>query len=1399
MGNFHGGIIGDLLELINIVLHPVATLEVLNEIRQIFPGLPMSGGHGMYPFQPPPNDPQNGLTSYQIAANYINDTGKAVIESEATHFVFVNETEVLTVNFTTPSLVSAIGFDVTRSSMLVELWYQDVHNNWMQVLDEVRNPVTLQMSASTMATWYTAIYAIYPILTKALQFRFTRIPDPAVGTLPYCVGMRNALIERQIYRRTDGTLAIGTQQDPLGNTITSYVQDWDASQAIDDNPNTYWRSEAMPDPAAVVSMYLDCRAPDGGSQLIDTLYLDPVYTGQNLNVYYSSDDTVGTLKLSPTSCVPTVNENTTWKQGTGLWDIGSNPPVPTGTYGEPGYDPGLSNYEFPMSWGPLVSQDAWIGIEWAPDFDPASGPPENPVLFRVTPTSPVEGQYWPTLYYDVGAGQLVLELFDGVTSRVYAATLEPLFTQYASLNIVVGWTYSPSAIVISVKTATGTELVLNIAYDAVTVAGTSFPTSVPTLMTLDGSIGFVGFRGLFTAHVVKLETWTDSGAAAAFQLNPGVYVSPEPVIPDPNGTIPSTPLDNAIFAAAWEVQQAGTGGSHESAFYNKTWTPVLANYTATKGNLFFPQQYSLKYLQLEFSNLTEEAYPVYDAGIEVAYSVYPASVIASCQPTTNSGTTAGMLAMGGDIVLGSMNAGSVNWLNPSTVNAATNSLYGLTVPPTPIVSGSGTLTTSLPNLSQTDVFSQTRQEVASPWVYKRNAPSAPALAANTITGATTPVIQGLSSSTYSVADNVIEGFTPQTPSPSGRIRLPSRGLDWWVFPGGTLRMPASVMTGLFGRTKTVTAYRPGTDAPRLRFTTTCVHHYAQRTAVRDAAIGYFAGLREVQPYVTSYVDALDPLTFTFTSYDPSQWVLTNVKSLDSGPITTAGSLYIIENPEFDPGWAPFQAALVEDTWEAINVSTGSVQLFATEAEADAFVQASSGQGWEVQLGTPSPLGLQGWTQVQGGWTNDSSNGHWTGGSATITADGTLHQLTSSQMDVTPGTNIDATVWARWTNVTYTAGGASPIQLVGVYYDAHNDIVSTQSVGVIVEGFPYTFPFVLGGWPPFSGPDDSSPWIQLVATQAAETGFTVPDGAVTMSLQLLVGPNAESGQFWFDDVEVGTPDPVIGTAFKDFQTTSTFAKVKLSFQDSGLVRSDSMWARTDPFDTNIGYTALAYYTDTIPDIIPVGNWGDTFGTWGSSVIRWGEPQAVVAIQVDPNRVYQGNRVLHFTRAAGAGEAGVKVRQWTNFVANGLFRIGAVFLKPTANPNQITLRLRRVSDGIYIYQETFTPVAGYWYEHVTDFQEIPDVPDNQIYTVELVCTGDAADELYLSDLYVEIAEIRYLVQLGGEDTFLFDVTQLAHSDNAVVSCTTPVQEVSVEAVIVSPHAYAYGCSITPQYLR
>jgi hypothetical protein len=124
---------------------------------------------------------------------------------------------------------------------------------------------------------------------------------------------------------------------------------------------------------------------------------------------------------------------------------------------------------------------------------------------------------------------------------------------------------------------------------------------------------------------------------------------------------------------------------------------------------------------------------------------------------------------------------------------------------------------------------------------------------------------------------------------------------------------------------------------------------------------------------------------------------------------------------------------------------------------------------------------------------------------------------------------------------------------------------------------------------------------------------------------------------------------------------------------------------------------------------------------------------------------------------------------------------------------------MSDGVYIYEEVIrSPASGYWYTFQSAFVNIPNSQD-QVYTVEFVLSGDLQDDLFLNDLYVEVANIRYFLRLGDSGAFLHDVTALAYGDSCSVSTTTPVTEFSVEAEFLSDRAFAFSNQFTPNFLK
>jgi hypothetical protein len=1606
------------------------------------------GNHDKYQdFYPYANKRINAIEAAIIAIQNATIANPPAIISSS-------ETEVLTINYRQPVSISEISFDILRKNCYIELWYLDRSSNWRQMLNENSSPLTARVGHSESIDWYSHSTHTYPIVAKAIQFRVVRIADPFIGDMPYSVGIRNVLVRRNVYNRSAGLQGLDDESDALGNIVSKTIKDWDSAKAIDDNATTFWKSAPQPDPNAVVNFYLDTRDSAGNAQLIDKIYLDPVYAGQSLNLYYSNDGTVTSKKLNPASLAPipeyqaglttaaggngstatlTLNTSPSLSVGDEVTVSGMSPAGYNGVHTLSGVSrtsktisfastatgaqssagvvttKGQNNFEWvrgkglkdtvptdmdssvyrcPFSIGPMVSQDCWIGVQWTPSFSafaqkssiipistqgvnkvgstatvllsaapniavgekitisgmvpvgyngtytvtavantapysvsfttsttgpqtqtgnlvtqnfnpgikdiatiatsgngttatitlgsnpnvaagelitvsgltptgyngtytvtaasssapwtvsyarattgsqtvagtvstnakvkivginspnfstiysiydattkdllysknadfssctfdntnkvlriPAAKVPsrclssDNIIIYygtnspaptqldlmEILPDNTTGTQWWPRLFYDASSASIVLEILqpNGGASLVHSAPLSNLFEANTPINIVAGWKYLDGASpTVYISARTNRQLPLA----SLEVTSPTFPTQI----SLDGKIGFKQWRGTFGAHIIKQESYQAS--SESFLANPPVYCNPDPILIAPTGTTaPASSLDQAVMAVDWTSQQFAAGGSHSSSYSDKEWTPIWVNYFSEKGFLYLPETTIMKYLKLEFSQLTAEPYPVYDQGINVSYMVYPVTI------TQTSSQAKGLVGIINNIFGG---IGSVNWLNPSSVNQAVNAVYGRTVQPvqTTLQVGPGSMTNTLPNTNQTTVAEATRTEANSPWVYRRTPPNPFSLALNffeTVFGQNRE--QGTKSSVATKHQDSIEAQTAiSRPTSSSQAPLPVQGQDWYIFPGQTLRMPANVIDGV---TKSqVVTRRDTSKASRVRFTTTAVHQYETKTVTLDASIAYFAGIREVQPYVVTYIDYEDPPEFRFDNYDSTNgWSPVSIEKLPTGPITAKKNPYEILNSRFNA---------------SLNYWSGTGWTWDTSEGY------SLDETW--QPGTPFMYG-----------------------SARTVANGTNRSLLSEPIDVAAGAYINFAAWLVYRDLTYTSGAKLYVDLVGL--DINGNVIES-SIGLgsrmeVKQGTNTT------GMPPsfyFSSNQPCSSVAQL-GVKAVPLYGSVDLSAVNSNIRkvrirLNVNSSVTAGSVWFDDIDMAPNAGIVGSVEKTITTKAKFSKVNCDFNDSGIKRSDPMWKYLD--SDNPRRTILAHYTTTVPSTIPDGSWSDSFGTWRDSSTQWGTPYSVVAVNYS-EAIYDKKRVIHFYRKSSSignetSQAGIAVRQTLNFVPQGLFRICTTFFKEKKTSNAMELRLTRVSgdqsgpggstefpNGI-VHSQTLTNITtGRWHTHQGPWIEIPNSQD-QVYKLELTLSGNQEDDIYLNDLWVEIAQVRYHVQLGGGINH--DVTPLVYEDNCTVGTTEPVTTMRVQIEIHGSNSFLLASTET-----
>ena len=202
--------------------------------------------------------------------------------------------EILTYTFADRSPISSIAFDLLSVGAEVWLYYYDSTGTRLPLLRDDYNQIHFVVeSREEWTRWQRWEFDCMSCVATKLEIRMRRVDDELAPDTEYSLGLRKVAIKRQVNSRDDAALPLQTTVDILGNTISKTVRDWDPSRAIDSDSYTFWKSEPQISQDAVVCVYLDVRDEHGMPQYIDTIGVDPVYSGSQLNAYVSNDPATG--------------------------------------------------------------------------------------------------------------------------------------------------------------------------------------------------------------------------------------------------------------------------------------------------------------------------------------------------------------------------------------------------------------------------------------------------------------------------------------------------------------------------------------------------------------------------------------------------------------------------------------------------------------------------------------------------------------------------------------------------------------------------------------------------------------------------------------------------------------------------------------------------------------------------------------------------------------------------------------------------------------------------------------------------------------------------------------------------------------------------------------------------
>ncbi|WP_267716769.1 LysM peptidoglycan-binding domain-containing protein [Streptomyces sp. CoH17] len=1223
--------------------------------------------------------------------------GNAPVERHANHYWLSQPrtmddqtSEVLLIKFRQPVSVSEISWELLELNANYEFWYVNRSKVRTRILDTSRRPLSGVVNTGDIAEWRKFTKSVYPFVATQIEVRLKRLPDPFLPKgRTYSLGMRNLLIKRNVVTRSDTMTQFETTTDLLGNVVSKTVKAWDPLNATDDQSFTYWKSAPQPDPNAVVSYYMDCRDADGNAQKVDRVYLDPVYAGQQLNMYYSDDDTVGTRRLGSSTLAPSLQTNAIWEVGKGLHLNNTTAEYRILTK-DLGFQQGTS---------------FWVGLVWSPEFDSTSAPSEDLSLFQDGAT--------PVPNFKIAYQSNTQKIFVLMNGNTVMAITDPVeFFSGQDVIIAVQVTYQGQ------DQTPGVTLVVNSSAQTQTITSAKVPVSDD----LVGHIKFQNVVGYMKAALIKQSTSTNIVELQQFVSDPYVYITPDPVIEDSEGRLPTTTLDNAIFGVDWTQQELPYGGLDNEFFASKVWSPIWRDWTVYKGFYYFPRPVMLKYLKLEFTSLTEEQYPIWQSGVEVKYKTFPIHV-------TETNKTVSKDYTGTKTTNGKKQTIDPSKISPNYADQK------ITYPQDVEIDIGAGIVDDVPHMFDSPVEQTVRKETSSSVVYNRTDIDTVQVSKNV----NYTVVSGdwliKIAAKYDIPWEEIYRANKKTIDNDPRVKkLPKRSPGWWIFPGQKLKIPVTVMEKI-KRTTTVTE-RKTTTTVRNRFTLTSVHQYKLQTVKRDAAIAYFAGLREINVFRLNYVAAEDTAEYVVDVIDNVDFTTTNLMTVAK----TGATLPSVYRTHLKNEANRFSLN-ISTTGDALGTTAGVV-VGGNPDSSTTTLSVVPGGDLEGKMSAFRAVHSVGTLQDYNLFTV-SENAYRTPGSAG-------RYYTFSSYVKIYGSD---TKYCRLVLRFYDSSGAQiGSTLYGDRFLMTNQYTRVHVTRVAPAGTA-TVGCSLKGFEPGA------------STTVAETWDTC-------RWQMEEGPTAT---FWGPSVQL--PGTITSNTWN---STSTFTRLDVDLIGKSPQRVVNGISTLVP----VGVTN-----------VETANWTDVSAVWEDTIAVWGANAPLVGVSFLSDYQFNGEDSAQVNRAAGSGVAGVETQTF-KLIQNARIRLGVNVFVPAQTTNTYKLQLVNKETGAVLWEEVVKPTVGQWSHLTTKYHKM--TASYPLATARLIIDGVDAETLYVGDLYPEITTILFEVSNDGGANY-YEATEVVWEPNAYFVFPTEDNRLRTRVTLYDVNDFVYGMELRPLYLH
>lgn len=528
--------------------------------------------------------------------------------------------EVMQITLSSPRLINEINLYAAQFPQVITVeYFDDPTGSWLPCLDPAAPmPVSQTILTSFPAIlpmitnvtghvhpqhsfsghWKNINFTVRPFTARLLRVLLKRTTQGTPPTNPfgtavdYSLAISNFYVGYQVSSindvpdstpfatliNTDGTFASTT--DLLGSPV-SYKIITDVASNVLRNESTeqsvIWKCEPQPVPWAVVNFYLDARDPSGNPQVMDRFYLEPIYTGPAVHIYYSNDNVSGDYAgITQPLAYPFAQIFDPDGVGGDVLHSGLN---------------GVSAVAFVDIDNQVLSFDAsqswWLGMSLNFKLGHGTEIVDSPLL-------------------DCGAFSVAMTPFGFACTTQYGDTL--------AVNVDA---FDPATTVTLLVAYDGDGNLTLSAKQGQTFYSESIPLPVPLTGTTVNTLRVGGFQGDqpgvnncdFNGLVLKTDTVPDMDTVIDFLSNPEPYI----VIAD--FQVNADPRSNNSllrYHQNWASDSfpAGFVGGEPDRFSDLIWSPIARDFVLMKGYYDVPPT-KAKYWKFEFTNLVPESYEVY--------------------------------------------------------------------------------------------------------------------------------------------------------------------------------------------------------------------------------------------------------------------------------------------------------------------------------------------------------------------------------------------------------------------------------------------------------------------------------------------------------------------------------------------------------------------------------------------------------------------------------------------------------------------------------------------------------------------------------------------------------------------------------------------------------------------